>query len=249
MQRDLSESVALVTGAAGGIGRAVAQRLARGGAHVVVSDVDEAGGAETVRLVEGAGGAARFVAADVSEPEACARLVEQTVEAYGRLDIACNNAGVGGAQAKTADYPVEEWDRVLRVTSRACSTGCARRFRRCSKRAAAPSSTLRPSWAAWAWRTHRVRGGQAWRRGAHADGRHRVRAKGVRVNAVGPGFIDTEMVSGVGEEARQMLVGRHPIGRFGTPEEVAALVAWLASREALVRDGAYVPVDGGYLAR
>src|SRR5687768_3826990 len=111
----LENRVAIVTGASSGIGRAIALAYARAHARVVVSDTNTAGGEETVELVRATGAEALFVAADVSSPEQCEALVARTVASFGRLDIACNNAGIGGDMAATADYPVEAWARVIAV--------------------------------------------------------------------------------------------------------------------------------------
>ncbi|MCB1977955.1 MAG: SDR family NAD(P)-dependent oxidoreductase, partial [Burkholderiaceae bacterium] len=111
----LKDKVALITGGSSGIGRAVALAWAREGAKVVVSDVDRGGGEETVGQVRTAGGEAIFIAADVGKPEECEALVRGAVEKFGRLDIACNNAGIGGPQAPTADYPLDGWAQVIGI--------------------------------------------------------------------------------------------------------------------------------------
>ena len=111
----LKNKVALVTGASSGIGRAIALVWAREGAKVVVSDVNVQAGEETAALVCSAGGDAIFVAADVGKPEDCEALVQRTVAHYGRLDVACNNAGIGGPQAPTADYPLDGWAQVINI--------------------------------------------------------------------------------------------------------------------------------------
>jgi NAD(P)-dependent dehydrogenase (short-subunit alcohol dehydrogenase family) len=111
----LNEQVAIVTGASSGIGRAVALAYARAGAAVVASDLAVEGGEETVALITAAGGQAHFVAADVSDPAACERLAAAAVARYGRLDVACNNAGIGGASMPVADHPVDAWRRVIDV--------------------------------------------------------------------------------------------------------------------------------------
>src|SRR5690606_22073257 len=113
--KTLKGKVAIVTGAASGIGRAVALAYAQEGAKVVVSDISVSGGEETVRLIADGGGTAFFVAADASKAEDNERLVRQTVEQYGALHIACNNAGVGGPSAPTGEYPVEGWDKVIAI--------------------------------------------------------------------------------------------------------------------------------------
>lgn len=249
---DFKERVAIVTGAASGIGRAVALLYARGGARVVVSDVGEEGGEETVRLIREAGGDARFVRADVSRPEDCEALVRQTLEAYGRLDVACNNAGIGGDQNLTADYSVDGWRRVTDVNLSGVFYCMKYQIPAMLERGGGSIVNMASILGQVGFAT-----APAYVSAKHAVvGLTRTAAleygpQGIRVNAVGPAFIRTPMIAGLDSDAdtHAMLVGLHPLGRLGEPEEVAEVVGFLSSERASFVTGAYYPVDGGYLAR
>lgn len=248
----LSGQVALVTGASSGIGRAVALAYAREGAKVVVSDVVVDGGHETVRAVQSAGGQACFVAADVSRPEDGQRLVQAALDTYGRLDIACNNAGIGGAQAPTADYPLDAWAQVIAINLSGVFYGMKYQLPAMLKNGGGAIVNMASILGAVGFA-----GSPAYSAAKHGvlgltqATALEYSAQGVRVNAVGPGFIHTPMISALEENraVNDMLVAAHPIGRLGRAEEVAELVLWLSSSKASFVTGAYYPVDGGYLAR
>ena len=252
MNGEFTDKVAIVTGAASGIGRASARLYAREGANVIVSDVDEAGGQETVQLIREASGAAAFVKADVAKAADCEVLVAQAVERYGRLDFACNNAGIGGEQKLTADYSVEGWQQVININLSGVfycmkyqipamlANGGGTIVNMASILGQVAFATA-PAYVA---AKHGIVGLTKNAAVEYAE-------QGIRVNAVGPGFIKTPMLDPLEEdpETMQILVALHPIGRLGQPEEVAELVIWLSSDKASFVTGAYYAVDGGYLAR
>jgi NAD(P)-dependent dehydrogenase (short-subunit alcohol dehydrogenase family) len=256
MAAQFDGKVALVTGAAAGIGRAAAVAFAAEGARVIVSDIEAAGGEETAGLVTAVGGEARFVRADVTSSADVQALVQQTVATFGRLDYAFNNAGIEGALGPTADYPEEEWQRVLAVNLTSVFLCMKYEIPQLLK-AGGGAIVNNASILGWVGFANAP---------AYSASKHGVlgltkaaaqeyAVKGVRINAVCPGFVETPMVMERGVRAAQdlaahdQLVALHPIGRLGQPEEISSAVIWLCSAGASFTLGHPLVVDGGYLSR
>lgn len=240
------ERVGLVTGGGSGIGRATALALAAAGARVVVSDVNGEGVAETVRLVEAVGGRAWGMVVDVTQGAAVEALVRGTVERYGRLDWAVNNAGVGGVMAPTDQQSEAAWDAIMEVNLKGVWLCMKYEIRAMLEQGggaivnvASAAGLVGFRYAApYAASKHGVVG---LTRSAALE----YARKGIRVNAVCPGFTETPMVEGLGETMVEATVKAIPMRRLGTPEEIAQAIVWLCSEGASFVTGHALAVDGG----
>lgn len=249
---NLKNKVAIVTGGSSGIGLATALAYAEGGAKVVIADIDENASYKSVKKIEERGADALFVKTDVSKPAEAKAMVTKTLETFGRLDFACNNAGIGGEQNLTADYSVEGWQTVININLSGIFYGMKYQIPAMLETGGGAIINMASILGQVAFATS-----PAYVAAKHgAVGLTKTTAieyaqQGIRVNAVGPGFIRTPLISDLedDQETLDMLVSLHPIGRLGEPEEVAELVVWLSSDNASFVTGAYIPVDGGYLAR
>jgi NAD(P)-dependent dehydrogenase (short-subunit alcohol dehydrogenase family) len=255
MPGQLTGKVALVTGGASGIGRATALKFAREGTKLIIADMNEEGGQQTVHMITEQGGDAIFVQTDVTQATAVEALISKAVETYGRLDCAHNNAGVTQqAYTPTAEFPEDDWHRVLAVNLTGVWLCMKYEIPQMLKHGGGAIVN-----------TASVAGlvGLAGR-SAYVASKHGVvgitrtaaleyARQGIRVNCVCPGYIRTPMVAYVlqheGAELEQRMVAREPLGRLGTPEEVAAAVVWLCSDAASFVTGHTMTVDGGYVAQ
>ena len=250
---DFRGKVALVTGAASGIGQASALAFAKAGAKVVVADIDEQGGNQTVELVRAENTDSFFIRADVSKSADVQAMVAKTVDMYGRLDFAHNNAGIEGQQARIADYDEETWDRVIGINLR--GVFLCMKYEIKQMIALGGGKIVNTSSVAGLVGSRGVPAYVASKHGV--SGLTRAAAleyarDGIRVNAVCPGTIDTAMIdrfTGGNEEIKRDFAEGEPIGRLGKPEEVAAAVIWLCSDASSFVVGHTLSVDGGRAAQ
>ena len=249
----LDGKVALITGGASGIGRATALTFAREGAKLVIADMNADGGQQTVHMITENGGEATFVQVDVTSASAVETLISKTVETYGRLDCAHNNAGIsGGGRAPTAEYPEATWHQVIAVNltgvwfcmkyeiPQMLQQGGGVIVNTASVAGLIGGRGL----AAYVASKHGVVG---LTKTAALEYAH----QGIRVNCVCPGVIHTPMTArGLSDpERRARIIASEPMGRVGTPEEVAETVVWLCSDAASFVTGHTMTVDGGYVAQ
>ncbi len=249
--KQLEGKVALVTGAGSGIGEAVALVLAREGSKVVLTDVDMAGCERVAGAVKAIGAEAITVRNDVSMASECEAAVSAALKAFGRLDIAVNNAGIGGPAALTGDYPLDGWHQVVNTNLNGVFYGMRYQIPAMLKSGGGSivniASILGQVGFATASAYVAAKHGVV---GLSKNAAMEYAAQGIRVNSVGPGFIRTPLLTKhLTEEQLTGIAALHPIGRLGTSEEVAELVLWLASDKASFVTGAYYAVDGGYLTR
>ncbi|MCL4238430.1 MAG: SDR family oxidoreductase [Anaerolineae bacterium] len=247
----LQDKVAIVTGASSGIGRAVALAFAREGVKVAVSDVNVEGGQETVHLIKEQGGEAVFIKCDVSSAAEVKALVDGTVAAFGRLDFACNNAGIGGEANLTADYSIEGWNKVIGVNLTGVFLGMKYQIPEMIKQGGGAIVNMASILGHVGFATAP----------AYVSAKHGVLGltknaaieyakQNIRVTAVCPAFIHTPMVDdGLPAEVKAQLELAHPIGRMGSPEEIAELVVFLCSDGGTFMTGNPILVDGGYVAQ
>ncbi|MDK2779004.1 MAG: SDR family oxidoreductase [Pseudomonadota bacterium] len=245
----LSGKKAMITGGASGIGLATAEALAASGADIALWDLSDDALAKAQQHIAGYGVQCITVSCDVSDTASVAAAMKKTVDELGGLDIAVNNAGIGGPSASSADYPLDGWDKVISINLSGvfyCQQAALKIMREQKSGSIINMASILGQVAfagspAYVAAKHGVVGMTQCAAAEHA-------ADGVRINAVGPGFIHTPLVdNGLPAEVVKALEDKHPIGRLGQPQEVGQLVAWLASDASSFVNGAYYAVDGGYL--
>ena len=252
MTTELRDKVGIVTGGTSGIGRDAAVLFAKAGAKVVVAGRREAEGKETIDLVRAAGGEGLFVRTDVSKAADVQALVQKTVEKFGRLDIAFNNAGIEGNWMPIAEQSEEDWDRTIDINLKSVWLSLKYQIRQMLKQGGGGASVNMASVAGligsagaatYCASKHGVMG--LTKAAALENAR-----SGIRVNVVCPAVIETPMGERLfGEpEFKKFALGLHPIGRFGSPMEVAQAVLWMCSDRASFMTGQSLVLDGGFLA-
>ena len=254
MNATLNNKTAIVTGGGSGIGRAAALAFANSGAKVVVADIDTEGGKATTSAIADAGGHALFIRADVSQADDVEAMITKAIEVYGHLDCAFNNAGIEGTVGtRLAEYDEDNWDKVIGINLKGVWLCMKHQLAYMSEQGSG-SIVNTASIAGLVGGTF----GSAYFASKHGVvGLTKAAAveygtAGIRVNAVCPGVIQTEMADRLLQDNKQResaITALHPLGRLGTPDEIAQAVVWLSSDAASFITGQAIAVDGGYVAQ
>jgi NAD(P)-dependent dehydrogenase (short-subunit alcohol dehydrogenase family) len=247
-----SGHIVLITGSGSGIGRETALSFAREKAVVVISDISEPGGNETVSLIEAGGGIATFIACDVADPAQITELIQRTVARYGRLDIAINNAGIAGNLAKTADVPADEYHHIVSVNLGGVFFGMQQQIRQMLAQkggcivnvASIAGLRAMPNSPVYTATKHAVVG---LTKAAAVE----YARRNIRINAVCPVFTRSAMVDqlfALAPDYEQKLLKNIPLGRYGEPRDIAQAILWLCDPANSFVTGLALPLDGGMMA-
>lgn len=246
---DFKGKTALVTGGGSGLGEAISKQLAGKGVNVVVADLNLEAATRVANEITAAGGTAAPFQANTAVPEDGKKAVDFAVETYGALNYAVNNAGIGGAQAPVGEVDIDDWNRVIGINLNGVLYGMRYQVPAILDAGASEGAIVN---MASIHGTVAALGNAAYTAAKHGvvgltkNAAAEYGPQGLRINAVGPGYIETPLLKNLPEDAYNALQAKHPLGRLGQPEEVANVVTFLLSDEASFMTGSYVLIDGGY---